>query len=409
MTSTDFPRVRGQRAWLRTSLAILMVSGLLACCGPVAAQTAMPTCSPQGRALVPCGLGFDLCLDVRAEYLLWWTRSMHVPALVTTSPADTDRDEAGVLGQATTEVLFGGSGLNGDARSGGRFAVDGWFDPCRSLGFELGYAFLEQESAAYAAASEGDPILARPFFNADTNLEDAGLIAFPDVAEGSIAIDAATRFGTAEAVLVKTLLDACGRRVAFRLGYRYAELEDELTISEQMTSTEVATAGTTLDLFDRFDASNTFNGPQLGLIAEQQVGCWSIELLTKLAFGTVHSEVDIQGSTTTTTATGASSTAAGGFLALPTNIGHYERDGFSSLAELGLKLTYAFGCHWRASFGYSFLYWHHVARAGDQIDRTLSAGEFPPGQGGNSLHPEFPFATTGFWAQGMNFGVEYRY
>jgi len=409
MTSTHFPREQGLTAWRRTSLAILIVAALLACCRLAVAQPAMTTCPPPGRALVPCGPELDLYWGVRAEYLLWWTRSMHVPALVTTSPSGTDREDAGVLGLGTTEVLFGSTGLNGDARSGGRFAVDGWFDPCRSLGFELGCAFLEQEGSTYAAASEGDPILARPFFNADTGLEDAGLIAFPDVAEGSIAIDAATRFGTAEAMLVKTLLAGCGQRVAFRLGYRYAALEDELTISEEMVSSETATAGTTLDLLDRFDASNTFNGPQLGLVAEQQVGCWSIELLTKLAFGTVHSEVDIQGSTTTTTATGASATAEGGFLALPTNIGHYEHDAFSSLAELGLKLTYAFGCHWRASFGYSFLYWHHVARAGDQIDTALSAGEFPPGQGSNSLHPEFPFATTGFWAQGMNFGVEYRY
>ncbi len=149
MTSTDFPRVQGLTAWRRTSLAILMVAGLLEWCSPAVAQTAMPTtvptCPPQGRALVPCGPDFDLCLGVRAEYLLWWTDSMHVPALVTTSPTDTDREEAGVRGLSTTEVLFGNTGLNGDARSGGRFAVDGWFDPCRSLGFELGYAFLEQD------------------------------------------------------------------------------------------------------------------------------------------------------------------------------------------------------------------------------------------------------------------------
>jgi hypothetical protein len=80
-----------------------------------------------------------------------------------------------------------------------------------------------------------------------------------------------------------------------------------------------------------------------------------------------------------------------------------------SLSELGIKLTYAFACHWRASLGYSFLYWYHLARAGDQIDTTLSAGEFPPDQGASSLHPEVPFTTKGFWAQGLSVGVEYQF
>lgn len=409
MMTTASPRVHGLTVWRSTSFAMLVFAGWLECYSPAVAQTALPPPASQGRVLVPCGPELDLRVGVRAEYLLWWTHSMHVPTLVTTSVANTDRDDAGVRGLATTDVLFGGGGLNGDARSGGRFAVDGWFDPQQSLGFELGYAFVEQEGATYAAASQGSPILARPFFNADTGLEDAGLIAFPNVAEGRIEIDAATRFGTAEAMLVKTLLAGCGRRVAFQLGYRRAELEDDLALHEVMVSRQTPTDGTTLSLLDRFDASNTFNGAQLGLVTEQRMGRWSLELLTKVALGTVHSDVGIQGSTTTTTTTGASSTAEGGFLALPTNIGHYERDTFSSLAELGLKLTHAFGCHWRASLGYSFLYWHHVARAGDQIDRSLSAGEFPPGQDDAGLHPRFPFAATGFWAQGMNFGLEYRF
>lgn len=409
MKSTDCPRVPGLTKWRRTSAAVLISAGLLACCLPAFAQSSVPVCPPRYPTLVPAVPWDDWCLDVRAEYLLWWTSEMNVPALVTTSPAGTARDQAGVLGLPTTEILFGDTGLNRDARSGGRFAVDGWFDPCRSFGFELGYAFLEQAGSTYAAASPGDPILARPFANADTGFHDAGLIAYPNVASGNITIDAVTRFGTAEALLVKTLLAQCDRNLAIRLGYRYANLEDDLTISEVMVSSDTATAGTRLDLLDRFETKNTFNGPQFGLVAERRMGCWSIELLTSLALGATHSEVDIQGTTTTQTATGASSTAPGGFLALPTNIGHYENDSFSSLTELGLKLTYTFGCHWRASLGYSFLYWYHVARAGEQIDTTLSAEELPPSQGTASLHPEFPFAATGFWAQGLNAGVEYRF
>lgn len=392
-----------------TVVVIGVVPFLLACCPPARGQSPDFICPPEGRELVPCGPAFDMCLEVRAEYLLGWTDAMDVPVLVTTSPNGTAREQAGVLGQPNTTVLYGGTGLNGEAHSGGRFAVGGWFDPCRTLGFELGYTFLEQDAAAYAASSQGDPILARPFVNADSGFQDAGLIAYPNVAQGSMAIDAATRFHTAEALLTKPLLEACGRRVVMLLGYRYALLEDDLTMTESMISRETSTAGSRLDLFDQFTAKNTFHGPQLGLLTERQCGVWTIQLLTKVALGSVQSEVGIDGSTTATTATGASSTTAGSFYALPSNIGTYEQDKFSALTELGLKLSCDIDCHWRASVGYSFLYWRYAARAGDQIDTTLSAGEFPPGQGSAGRHPQFPFNTSGFWAQGLNFGVECRF
>ena len=409
MAPRNIDDVRQSTASQLTALAICVVVFLLACCPPALGQSPDFTCPPEGRELVPCGPAFDVCLDVRAEYLLWWTDAMDVPTLVTTSPNGTAREQAGVLGQPNTTVLYGGNGLNGEAHSGGRFAVGGWFDPCRTLGFELGYTFLEQDGATYTASSQGNPILARPFVNADTGLQDAGLVAYPNVAQGSLTIDAATQFHTAEALLTKPLWEGCGPRVVMLLGYRYALLEDDLRMTEAMVSRETSTVGSTLDLFDQFTTKNTFNGPQLGLLTERQCGVWTIQLLTKVALGSVHSEATVDGSTTTKTTTGASATTAGGFYALPTNIGTYEQDKFSVLTELGLKLSCDIDCHWRASIGYSFLYWHYAARAGDQIDTMLSAGEFPPGQGSASLHPQFPFNTSAFWAQGLNFGIECRF
>jgi hypothetical protein len=409
MAPKNMDDVQRSTALRLTALAICGVAFSLARCPPALGQSCDLTCPPEGRELVPCGPAFAVGLDVRAEYLLWWTDAMGVPALVTTSPNGTARDQAGVLGQPNTAVLYGGTGLNGEAHSGGRFAVGGWFDACRTLGFELGYTFLEQDNAVYSANSQGDPILARPFVNADTGLQDSGLVAYPNVAEGSLVIDAATQFHTAEALLTKPLMDGCGRRVVMLLGYRYALLDDDLSMTETMVSRETSTLGARLDLFDQFTTTNSFNGPQLGLLTERQSGVWTIQLLTKVALGSVHSEVTIDGTTTTTTANAASATAAGGFYALPTNLGSYEQDKFSALTEVGLKLSCDIDCHWRASIGYSFLYWRYAARAGDQIDTTLGTGEFPPGQGSAGLHPQFPFRTSAFWAQGLSFGVERRF
>lgn len=362
-------------------------------------------CQSADRPLVPCGPAWDLGLEVRAEYLLWWTDSLAVLPLVTTSPQDTPRDQAGIPGLPTTDILFGGSGLNGDAHSGGRFAVSGWFDACRSLGFELGYTFLEQDRAAYTQSSPGDPILARPFRNADTGLRDAGLTAYPGVAEGTLSIDAATRFHTAEALLRKTLIEDCQRRFTLLLGYRYAQLEDGLTIADKTTS---ATDDNSLDLFDRFISKNTFHGPQLGALAERQSGVWTLQFLTKLALGNTRSQVDIDGWTTATASDGSQATSPGGFFAL-TNLGRHEQDTFGGLTELGLKLRCDLGCHWRASLGYSLLYWYYLARAGEQIDATLSVGDLPPSQVHDGLYSSFRFNTSGFWAQGLDFGIEYRF
>ena len=390
--------------WI-TAVALCSVMLWGTWCLPAIGQTCVTACPPEARDLVPCNFVRLSGLEVRAEYLLWWTDSLAVPPLVTTSPQGTPREQVGILSDPD-QILFGGSGLNGQAHSGGRFAVAGWFDPCRSLGFELGYTFLEQDTAAYRAASQGDPILARPFVNAGTGRRDAGLVAYPGVVEGSISSDAATRFHAAEALLTRTLADECQQRVMLLLGYRFARLEDRLTMIEDNTS--VLGLGD-LHLFDQFITRNTFNGPQLGLQAERTRGLWTFQVLTKLALGSLHSEIDIEGWTRAVAVTGQEDTTAGGFYALTSNSGRRERDTFSGLTELGLKLRWDFACHWQASLGYSLLYWYYVARAGDQIDTTLSTADFPPGQGAAGLHPQVPFATTGFWAQGLSFGIERRF
>jgi hypothetical protein len=96
-----------------------------------------------------------------------------------------------------------------------------------------------------------------------------------------------------------------------------------------------------------------------------------------------------------------------GLLVQPTNIGHVSRRQFAVAPQLGVTLAWVFNEHFRVSMGYDFLYWNHVVRPGDQIDRQVNVGAIgDPGQFGNSPHPQMPFTTTGFWAQGLTGGVE---
>ena len=96
-----------------------------------------------------------------------------------------------------------------------------------------------------------------------------------------------------------------------------------------------------------------------------------------------------------------------------TNIGHYTQDNFAVVPELDLKLGFQFTRHTRLVVGYDVLYWSNVARAGEQIDRTVNSTLLPnsgvlprraiwPG-------PQFTFQETGFWAQGINVGVDCRW
>src|ERR1043165_2093799 len=66
---------------------------------------------------------------IGAEYLNWTTKGDRLPALVTTSPAGTPAAQAGVLGAAGTEVLFGNESVQDSWRSGARVQGGYWFDP----------------------------------------------------------------------------------------------------------------------------------------------------------------------------------------------------------------------------------------------------------------------------------------
>ena len=103
----------------------------------------------------------------------------------------------------------------------------------------------------------------------------------------------------------------------------------------------------------------------------------------------------------------------GGLLTQQSNIGHYARDVFTVVPEVDLTLGYQITPHIEVNCGYTFLFWSQVARAGDQIDLAVDPNQIP--QGGPTTapaagdHPIFAFHGTGFWAQGVNLGLTYRW
>jgi hypothetical protein len=394
---------------------------------PILADDFGPTCGPDGcnhcgrfgPSCGPFGRGCLSGLYVRTEYLLWGTRGMNLPPLVTTS-TDTAQGDAGVLGEDGTRILLGGETVNSDARSGGRIIFGLWFDPCRRLGIEADYFALKNESEGFRDSSSGTPILARPFFDIVAGEENASLTAFPNLTAGEIAAEVETRFQGAGVRAIYNLCcgDGCGTscitccpvatgyRFDAIVGYRFLRLDDCVGITENATSLDSQAPGSFL-IRDSFQSENQFHGVDLGTNFSWCKGCFSLDLLSKIALGNTRSRIDIAGNSIITE-DGDSENFAGGILAQRTNIGSYSADEFAVAPELGVTLGYQLNPCWRATIGYTFVYISRVARAGDQIDRDINTGLFPPEDVAVTTHlrPEFNISYTDFWAQGMTVGLE---
>ena len=186
---------------------------------------------------------------VQAEYLLWWMRGNSLPPLVTTSPAGTPRAEAGVLGEPNTQVLFGGSRVDDEARSGFRTSLGvrlgHWFDVMMDSELQFDYLWLGdgQTSGDFQANSCEYAILARPFFNADWGEQDAQLISFPDVVAGGIQIETSSDFLAAGALFRHGWLRGDRGRLEWLAGYRYLQLQEQLSAHEALSCTDPGGSG----------------------------------------------------------------------------------------------------------------------------------------------------------------------
>ncbi len=380
----------------------------------------------------PMGYGVLGGLWVRGEYLAWDMKGMYLPPLVISSnvnnidPVDLHLNDNGDLGATDpVTILYGGQAVNSEVRNGWKISAGVWLDNCQSVGIEGDYFMLEDgNDSFFRNSTTGDPILARPFYNVLTGLESSVLVAYPNafngvVHRGSIDIDTSTAFSGAGARGIINLgcHNGCGTnwwngcpqptmgRVDMIVGYRYLRLDDSISIVENSTQNP----GGAYNIRDQFDADNTFNGFDIGTVLKHQRGCWSFELLSKIALGNTRSRVNIDGSTTITPAGAAAQQFAGGILAQTTNIGEYQADEFAVVPELGLTVGYSLNPCWKLTAGYTWLYWSRVARAGDQIDRNLNPDLFPEAVNpapDDHLQPRFHFVHDDFWAHGLRVGLE---
>ena len=243
-------------------------------------------------------------------------------------------------------------------------------------------------------------------------MQDSVIIAYPGQQTGTLDIRDANELTSVEVLYRQAVLRQCNRELDFLIGYRYGRFNENIAIDQ--SSNYIATVGqipvgTVIAASDQFDTRNEFNGAEIGFAARTHYCRWSLELLTKLAVGDTRSRVNISGNTVVTVPGQTPVTYNAGVLALPTNIGDFQRNNFSVIPEFGLALGYDLTCRLKATFGWSFLYWSNVMRPADQIDTNVNPTQLPPGTLRGVPSPAFRPITTDFWAQGLNVGLEYRY
>jgi hypothetical protein len=328
--------------------------------------------------------------------------------LVTAGPASS----GDVLGAPGTTVLFGGGESDEEPFSGGHFTAGYWLNDCQTVGVEARFFFLGQRSNNFITGSSGAPgapVVARPLINVFTGAETSELVP------GTINVHERSRLLGTEVNGIFNVCCACCARLDLFAGFEYLELDEDLTITENLlVPAGIPTIGGSRFLVsDSFSTRNFFYGGQLGARGEVRRGNFFVNGTVGVGLGDTHQDLDILGSTIITPPGGTSVALRGGILALPSNIGHFSRDRFSVVPAVGVNLGYQVTQHLRAFIGYTFLYWSDVIRPGQQIDRVINPTQIPSTLGPGTLvgpaRPEVLFKETDFWAQGINFGIELRF
>jgi hypothetical protein len=357
---------------------------------------------------------------VYADDLLWFVKAAPSPApLVTTATAPS----FGTLGLPTTTVLFGGTPIDYGAFTGGRFGAGFWCDYDHRLGLESSGFLTEFKPARSSAisAAVGTPVLARPVINAVSGLETIDLISAPGIAAGRVDIGSSVQFYGWELNATSEFVCQGNLHVDGLLGYRFLSLHEDLDVIQRTTVLPGGIAGppgvagtfTGFGVFDHFATRDRFNGGQIGGRMRIDGEYFFVAAEGKLALGASHEQAHLVGATSESAGGGPANGVPGGLLVVSSNSGRYTQDRFAVVPEIGVRVGYRITSKLSASIGYTFLYWSDVARPGDQINRTVNPALVPIsrtfGTLGGPAQPSFTFQHSDFWAQGLNFGLEFRF
>jgi Putative beta barrel porin-7 (BBP7) len=349
---------------------------------------------------------------VRGENLLWYVKKGTSAYPLVTTDTNPASPTAGSLASPTAVPLFGQNGFHYPAMSGGRFTLGYWLDICQNYGLEGSGFVLQRRSSGFSAASDalGNPPLYIPAFNVALGREDRLVVSTPNIVNpnnfvGSVNLTSILQLWGAEANGVFTVIRGNRCDVDLLAGFRYLDMNEAFQLQN-------TTGGlnSVVTINDRFQAHNHFYGAQIGTrVNYSWCRAWA-SLTSKIAVGGTSETVDISGSTLQTGLVNGNFPS--GFFAQTSNSGLHQRNLLSVVPQVGMTIGYNVTPRLTFYGGYDFLYWTHVARAGDQIDRNLNLTQSPTFGTGilvGPARPQVTQTTSDFFVHGASLGLEYRY
>lgn len=351
---------------------------------------------------------------VEAEYLNWRIKGSYLPPL-----AQRGSSSPG----ASNAVDVGDREVNPGYSAGGRIMAGLWLNQSRTVGIEAGYFYIGPRSFNQGVNTFGEsllnfsPVIFRPYKSAVLS-EPPYVIHSSLYTRGSLVASMASHLQGAEFNTIYEVGERSRGRVRLIGGFRFLDLKERLTVIENHVFSGQRILGQGSDRFylvtDEFDTRNRFYGGQGGVRTEFSRGKLRLEFSGKVALGGVVQLVNISGSTFRN---GRPTRIVGGFLALVTNSGRYERSRFAVLPEAKGSIGYQLTDNLQAFAGYDFLYINRVARPAEQVDLTINwhniptlrIEEGPPIFAGEPSLPEFKFSDSPFGTHGLTVGLRVRF
>jgi hypothetical protein len=402
----------------------------------------------QGQPQVPPEGGSSGCCSnfwVRTEYLLWRIKDQPLPVPLITAGSAAN---FGVVGASDTVVLYGDTNQDMRHFTGLRLSGGLCICPEPALGLDVSAFTFEKQIRPFSTSSDsmGNPVLARPFFDAVNQAENVALISFPGAFAGTVnAFTASNLFG-GECNLTWGVTPSRWWSAQLIGGFRFVELDEQLQINQLsviLPGGFIFFNGNTVGspngiaVTDNFDTRNQFYGGQIGGRVEAHYGRLSIELAEKFGIGGVHQVVGINGESILlqpaqtvsggvlsqtfptlfppiiTTFSGRTG-VPGGVLATETNSGQHTTTKFGVLSDSSVNLRFKLTKCISLYGGYSFLYLNKVVRPGNEVDRTVNQAGIPTSANFTTFvvfpaRPAFSFQEGTFWAHGGNIGLQFDF
>jgi hypothetical protein len=395
--------------------------------GPVSPGVSLPdpsNCTPQG-ACTEC-IKQDCCnncccprLWFDAEYLMWWFKNAPDPVpFVQSSPLFVNTNIP--LPPLPTIPAIGGTDIDTGIRYGGRFRFGGWLDSDCTLGLEASYFFITPKESSQSLTAAGPAA----FFGAASYLLlPAGTVNIPGFgpvntfllengSPGSSAINTLTLrsdlFGF-EANGIFKLINCPRFELKLLGGFRNLNFDESLAYSASFTGGSLFVsaqngagfngAGLPGTVAASYSDQNHFYGGNLGTAGEVRLGGFFLNATGKVALGTMQESFTQSVVSTTPAIDGVGFN--GVFLSTPgpfASTQHYSVNRFAVIPEVNVNVGYQFARWCRAYAGYDFLYVSDVLRPGLQVSSAPVLTN-PPALQQHST----------FWAQGANFGLEFRF